>query len=57
MLETSRQVLLAVHDVEKMKKHMTPDVPLYVLMQWPEHGTGFIHVVGNQRIRPQHYGP
>lgn len=52
ILETSEDVLLAVHDIEQFKRHLKPGVPLHVLMQWPENGTGFVHVVSNRRILP-----
>jgi 4-amino-4-deoxy-L-arabinose transferase-like glycosyltransferase len=52
MLSSQQTVLLAVHDLDKLKAFLGPDVLLYVLMQWPENGKGFVQIVGNRSLQP-----
>jgi 4-amino-4-deoxy-L-arabinose transferase-like glycosyltransferase len=54
MLASQQEVLLAVHDIGQFRTFLGPEVPLYVLMQWPEGGKGFIQIVSNRLVQPEH---
>lgn len=54
MLASQKEVLLAVHDVEKLRSFLGPEVSLHILMQWPESEKGFIQIVSNRLVEPAH---
>jgi len=48
LMKGSTQVFVAVKDTDKLKQSLPSDQPLYIIMQWPETGTGLINIVSNK---------
>lgn len=52
MLASRQEILLAVHEVDKLRTFLGKEASLHVLMQWPESGKGFIQIVSNRTLQP-----
>lgn len=52
LLESTREVVLAVKDIKRLQRLAGSGHSLHILMQWPENGEGVFHIVSNRPAPP-----